>query len=180
MKNIDISKLYKFRDNKDLIWKLIINWNISVSFAFLSDFSVSKVFRDVINNIWNIISLNTKTKARIVSIIDELANNAIEHWSRKWDINKLRINIKKKKKWLTLHIEVEDTWKWKDPRNALEMENLKIKTLSKWFEKHSSIRWRGLFMIIINIVDELYFRDSSDWWLIVWIKKNLKYEENIM
>jgi hypothetical protein len=45
--------------------------------------------------------------------------------------------------------------------------------LEKWFRNHSSIRGRWLFMIIIKIMDELYFENSQKWWLIVWIKKDL-------
>ena len=41
------------------------------------------------------------------------------------------------------------------------MENEKLARVKKGFAHHASIRGRGLFLIIINIVDELYFKDAQ-------------------
>ena len=98
----------------------VIAWNINVSFSFVSDFMISRLFREIINNIGDLIWLNWRSKARIVSVIDELANNAIEHWSKKGDINKLRINIDKEYDGLVISIEVEDPGNWVSPKAIQE------------------------------------------------------------
>ncbi len=84
------------------------------------------------------------------------------------------ISIKKDELYYYFVIEVEDSWKWKYHKNSREMEILWEKKLKEWFKNHSSIRWRGLFLIIKNIVDDLYFKDSFTWWLIVGVKKKIK------
>jgi hypothetical protein len=86
----------------------------------------------------------------------------------------MRLDIKKDSNYYYINIEVEDSWKWKEHKNSLEMVNIwKIK-LKEWFTNNNSIRWRGLFLIIKNIVDDLYFTDSNTWWLIVWVNKKIK------
>ena len=72
-----------------------------------------------------------------------------------------------------VQIEVEDSGKWKDHKTALEMETLRAHQLRLWYTHHKSIRWRGLFMIIVHIVDRLYFRDTKEGWLVVGIKKKI-------
>jgi hypothetical protein len=88
------------------------------------------------------------------------------------------MRFKSQKKWneIFLNIEVEDAWDWEKNKNALEMDELRKQRLEKWFEEHKSIRWRWLFMIITKLVDELYFKDSATWWLIVWVNKELNLE----
>jgi hypothetical protein len=108
---------------------------------------------------------------KITLIIDELNNNAIEYWSKNWDINKLRFKAKKNNNTIELNIEVEDSWKWIKSKKAINMEELRVKRLKAWYSNHNSIRWRWLFLIILKLVDDLYFKDSESWGLIVWIKK---------
>ncbi len=177
MKENKSSELKDLSYKEMLLRNFVIAWNINVSFSFVSDFMISRLFREIINNIGDLIWLNWRSKARIVSVIDELANNAIEHWSKKGDINKLRINIDKEYDGLVISIEVEDTGNWVSPKKAFEMRNLRDMVLKRWFSWHKSIRWRGLFMIIINLVDDLYFNDSKEGGLVVWVKKKLSYED---
>ncbi len=179
MKTIHSGNLEKLSYKDMLMRNFIVAWGINVSFSFVSDFMISRLFREIINNIGDLIWLNTTCKARIVSVIDELANNAIEHWSKRGDINKLRISIEKEYDGLLLSIEVEDPGNWQSPKKAYEMRKLRDEVLKKWFSWHKSIRWRGLFMIIINLVDDLYFNDSAEGGLIVWVKKKLSYEDCI-
>jgi hypothetical protein len=68
---------------------------------------------------------------------------------------------------------VEDAWNWLKHKNALEMETLRAHQLRLWYWDHESIRWRWLFMIIVKSVDRLYFKDTKNGGLIVWIKKNV-------
>ena len=110
----------------------------------------------------------------MVLISDELNNNAIEYGTSTWWYNILRVQIEKKKKTCNLVLEVEDDWKWNNPKTALEMETLRAHQLKKWYLEHNSIRWRWLFLITVQIVDRLYFKNSANWGLIVWIKKEIK------
>jgi hypothetical protein len=41
------------------------------------------------------------------------------------------------------------------------MEEFKRIRIHENFKEHKSIRGRGLFLIIINIVDELYFKNTD-------------------
>jgi len=145
--------------------------NINLCFEFKSDFTNTKNIRDCVLNILDILWVSPIWQRRFVLIVDELNNNAIEYWSDKGSINHMYLKIKRYDDWININLEVEDNWNWKCSKTAREMEDLRNKKVSMWFDNHKSIRWRGLFMIITNLVDELYFKDSNKWWLIVWINK---------
>jgi hypothetical protein len=53
------------------------------------------------------------------------------------------------------------------------MEEYRDEREQEDFRYHTSIRGRGLFLIIIKIVDELYFRNTQKGGLIVGFKKDL-------
>jgi len=178
MDKIEVLGLYNITNRDKFILNFINNNSINIEFEYLSDFIHTKILRDYIKDICILMWLDSKNITRLILIIDEMNNNSIEYWSKKWDLNKLRVNITKKidknqKETFELIVEVEDSWKWSRPKKALEMETLRAHQLKLWYAQHSSIRWRGLFMIIVNLVDRLYFKDTSSWWLIVWIKKKI-------
>jgi anti-sigma regulatory factor (Ser/Thr protein kinase) len=118
--------------------------------------------------------LNKVLISRMTLIIDEMNNNAIEHGSSQWDINKFRFKCEPQDNGIFVCIEVEDSGKWGTAKKALDMETLRAHQLKLWYKWHNSIRWRWLFMIIVNLVDRVYFKDSKDGWLIVWIKKKYR------
>lgn len=175
MDKIEVWELYKITNKDKYILNLIKNWSINIEFEYLSDFVNTKILRDYVRDICFHIWLHEKDISRIILIIDELNNNAIEYWSNEWENNKLRIFIEKFENYFDLKIEVEDSWKWLKPKKAIDMETLRAHQLKLWYGWHESIRWRGLFMIIVNLVDRLYFKDSKNWWLIVWIKKKIYF-----
>jgi len=72
----------------------------------------------------------------------------------------------------SLKIEVEDNGNGKKPQNADSMKALQQTKVSEWFDNHDSIRGRWLFMIIFNLVDSLYFKDSETGGLIVGVEKD--------
>lgn len=110
----------------------------------------------------------------MVLIVDELNNNAIEYGSTPNEMNALEIYLEKlPQESFNIRISVEDTGTWEHAKTAQEMEQLRSERLEKWFKSHSSIRGRGLFMIISNLVDTLYFKDSDSHGLIVGIEKKL-------
>lgn len=165
MKEINIENNYE----KSLISPMILDNKLNVKFNYKSDFKSTKALRDFIEESLTLFNFEKKWISRIILISDELNNNAIEYWSSEWDMNSMILMID----WNNIIIEVTDTGNWKEAKTSKEMEDLRINRLNKWFDNHSSIRWRWLFMIITRLVDDLYFKDTKSWWLIVWIKKTL-------
>lgn len=175
MVSININNLPTPIDKDGFISKNIVEKNLDIEFIYGSDFSNAKTLRDIIEVIFRSIWLNNKDISRFILIVDELNNNAIEYGSEDFWENKLRVKLEHNCWYILINIEVEDNWKWVNAKKALDMETLRAHRLKKWYSAHDSIRWRGLFMIIVKSVDRLYFRDSEKWWLIVWIRKKISY-----
>lgn len=171
MHEINIDSLPKDFDKALFIKKNLKD--LDFCFSYASIFSNAKSLRDFIEIICNELKLPEKWISRLVLISDELNNNAIEYWSKDWEDNCMRINVSQKWSKINFVIETEDTWNWSHHRTSKQMEKLQDEKLKKWFIWHSSIRWRGLFMIIHKLVDKLYFKDSPKGGLIVWVKKEL-------
>lgn len=174
MISIDINSLPESFDKQKLISETMNNMNLDIEFIYCSHFKNTKILRDFIEVIWKQIGLVDSNMARFILVIDELNNNAIEYWSDECWKNKLRIKICNNWDSMDFVIEVEDNWKWKQHKTALEMETLRAHKLKLWYGNHESIRWRWLFMIIVKSVDRLYFKDTENWGLIVWIKKHIE------
>ena len=171
MKEIHISEIEHLDDKESFIKGLFSGENLDVCFHYESYFGKTQLLRDIIDMIAGVCWLDDKWRRRIVLIVDELNNNAIEYGSQEGDINKMKFSFKKDTH-TTLSIEVEDSWAGKQAKNANTMKLLQAEKMNVWFDNHASIRWRGLFMIIVNLVDDLYFKDSDRWWLVVWVKKS--------
>lgn len=153
----------------------ITSQTASLEFVYKSDFKNAKILRDCVEHILKSFELNQKDISRYILACDEMNNNAIEHGSKPGDTNVLRMKINKTNENIYLDIQVQDSWNGKTAKSAEQMNECKNKRSQIDFTKHNSIRWRGLFLIIVNIVDELYFQDAEKWWLIVWFKKDLSY-----
>jgi anti-sigma regulatory factor (Ser/Thr protein kinase) len=147
-----------------------------VEFLYRSDYGNTKTLRDFVEAIWDKLKLNLKLRAKIILIADELNNNAIEYGSSNGGINIMRIIVKKNIWKIDFQLEIEDNGKWKEHRTSLEMETMRAHQLKVWYFKHNSIRWRWLFLIVVNIADRLYFKNSQSGGLIVGIK--MRIEEN--
>lgn len=177
MKKIYLTEISE-KDDKSEIIKSLIKWEkLEVEFIFDSDFSFSKILRDFMEACGNVFFFPKKILSRLIIVSDELNNNAIEHGSDETWWNCFRLKIEKTWEKIFLNLEVEDNGKWKDSKKSEEMIDLKCQKLKKWFSEHNSIRWRWLFLITLQIVDELYFSDSEKWGLIVWIKKEFEIEK---
>lgn len=146
-----------------------------IEFVYESDFKNAKILRDCVEYILKSHNISSKDVSRYVLACDEMNNNAIEHGSKPGDTNTLRLHIQKSQSTITLDVQVEDSWNGTTAKTASQMEECKQKKAQVGFSNHTSIRWRGLFLIIINIVDELYFHDSQNGGLIVGFKKDLPY-----
>jgi len=166
--------------NKDFAWieSIIPEYDTDnkaeICISYISEFESAKTLRDCMWKICDDICIDFKWKSRLVLIIDELNNNAIEYGSKRGELNKMYVKIEKRDKEVNLIVEVEDTWNWEKAKTAEQMEELRSHKLSVGFDNHNSIRWRWLFLITERMVDQLYFQNSMNWWLIVWIKKLIK------
>jgi len=162
-----------FSYDKSLIDNLTIEDKTEISIDYISDFRSAKILRDIVSKILKKIWVDLIWEKRLILVVDELNNNAIEYWTKANDYNNLYICIEKNNKKINIKIEVSDKWNWKLPKKAKEMEELRRYKKQLWFENHNSIRWRWLFLIIEKLVNKLYFKDSKDWWLTVGIIKEL-------
>jgi hypothetical protein len=177
MKNINISNLITKEERQYIIESTFDKKWLDITIEYPAIFRSAKVLRDFIVDIADFFHFKWTWKSRLTLIADELNNNWIEYWSIEWDINKMIIKIITINDELELILEVEDTWKWKEAKTAKEMILKRNTKKLLWFNKNNWIRWRGLFMIIEKLVDELYFRDSEKWGLIVWIRKKIEIEK---
>ncbi len=173
MKEVAIQELASSQNMKELLGSYQENGVFHVTFSFESNFVNAKVIRDAIDGICSIMWLDSKWKTRIVLIVDELTNNAIEYGSSDDDTNKLEIYIAQDEQSIDIKISVQDSGNGAQAKTAQEMEQVRKERLEKWFKNHSSIRGRGLFMIIQNLVDALEFRDNDPQGLIVEVTKKL-------
>lgn len=173
MDTIYIDKLSTGHNKLDIINSLFIDWKINVEFIYKSIFKNTKDLRDFVDTICYVLNFSNNLKSRIILIADELNNNAIEYWSSEGSLNHLRISSENID-WVNhFNLEVEDNWKGKASKNALDMETMRAHKLRLWYFWHNSIRWRWLFLIIVKLVERLYFKNSVNWGLIVWVKMKI-------
>ena len=166
-----------FSYDTDFLEKLNMKEKSEICFNYISDFRSAKIIREFISDLSFKLWINKIWESRLMLIVDELNNNAIEYWSIEGESNKIRVKFSIYEWSINLIIEVEDSWNWKKHKTSKEMILIRNKKKLNWFFKNTWIRWRGLFMIIEKLVDRLYFKDSSDWWLIVWIEKKLEIKK---
>ncbi len=179
MEIINIDTFPDSLDKKDFLIKHIDKDMLDLEFQYKSDFSNTKILREFIESIFSVFNIKDLWKSRFVLISDELNNNAIEYGTKSLDLNKMKILISKNDEWILINLEVIDSWNWEKAKTSKEMDDLRLERLDRGFDNHKWIRWRGLFQIIHKIVDNLYFRDSSPVWLIVWVNKQLKFENDL-
>jgi len=154
--------------------KLCLENKLEVTFKYISDFKSTWLLRNYVSELCSMCGLDKTWISRITLVTDELNNNAIEYWSKAWEYNKMIFKLKKDWEYKNIEIIVEDTWNWKWHKTASEMEKLREQKLKNWFDDHNSIRWRGLFLIIEKLADELVFEDSDSWGLRVIVRKKIK------
>lgn len=172
MVKINIDEIDNLFDKNKFIKENFINDSIEISFSYKSHFFNSKILRDFLDTILSYFNIPAEWKIRMVLIVDEMNNNAIEYWSIEWEVNFLRVKIYKKWDIFYINLEVEDTWHWLSSKKSYMMKELEKQSLNR--VENKSIRWRWLFVIIKKLVDNLYFEDSNSGWLIVWIEKEIK------
>jgi len=174
MSQIDISNI----DYQDLIEYIDTNIydfkNFDLSIYFKSDYSQSKIIRSLMLYILDKNNVTVPWKGRFSLISDELVNNSIEYWSMPLDKNIFILSFKTESNTSNINIEVHDTWKWAYAKKSYEMEEIRNQKEAEGFDWYLWKRWRWLFQLIKNIVDEIYFKDKEWGGLIVWINKKLE------
>lgn len=106
--------------------------------------------------------MEKKQTSRIILICDELNNNAIEYGSAPHSKNVMRVCTVENDGEILLKIEVEDSGDGVSPKTALDMETMRAHKLKLGYEKHNSIRGRGLFLITVQIAERLYFKNTKN------------------
>lgn len=144
--------------------------SIKIHIPASSTFSLS--VRDIIGAlIKNETLFSQKWKHRMQLMVDELVNNAIEHWSSKNDHVKLLITFYNNH---DVEIVVEDNWTGQIKVGAQELsERIRINR-QKMLDNPASnktIRWRWLAMIILNWSDNFSYKNNSNGWLIASLYK---------
>lgn len=164
-------------DSTELIASLCLEDSIEIKISYLSDFRSAKVLRELVDTICKNYWVNPRWRTRLVLIIDELNNNAIEYGSKTGESN-VFVLILKKDNQDSFYVEsyVSDTWNGAHSKTSQDMEDLRLLHKNKDFSNHNSIRGRGLFLIISQLVDTLYFKDNDNWWLTVGIQKSLEVD----
>ncbi len=170
MDKIYIDKLSKWHNKLDIIKSLFKDDSLNIELIYKSKFENTKDLRDFVDSVCLFLKFSDKLRSRIVLISDELNNNAIEYWSSQDAFNSLRISTEIIEWVVNFNLEVEDNGQWKAPKKALDMETMRAHKLKLGYFNHDSIRWRWLFLIIVKLVDRLYFKNSKEGWLIAWVK----------
>lgn len=83
-------------DRTAAISNICRNSSIDIVISYESDFRNAKILRELTDDICREFGVTPKWRTRIVLIIDELNNNAIEYGSRHLDINTLHIQVERK------------------------------------------------------------------------------------
>jgi len=166
-----------FSLNNSFLEDLSNKKDTEIEISFISDFKSAKILRNFISDLSDSLKIDPIWKSRLILIADELNNNAIEYWSKLWEINTFKTIINFNQESFKLYLEVLDTWNWKGHKTAKDMILLRTTKKLKWFHKNNWIRWRWLFMIIEKLVDRLYFKDSDKWGLVVWIEKEFEIKK---
>lgn len=126
MKQIHITDLDGDLQIKEQLQSFIDDSNVfDVAFMFASSFTNAKTLRDIVDAICAIMGLDSKWKTRMVLIVDELNNNAIEYGSAQNDTNTLSIYVAKNDKDFDIKISVQDAGTGKHPKTAQEMSDLR-------------------------------------------------------
>lgn len=151
-------------------------WNFELTITYLADYAQSKMIRDGILYLFEKNNINVPWKNRFALISDELVNNSIEYGSLPLDKNHVYVLFSHapEESVLKVMIEVSDTGRGTEAKTSQEMEEIRKLRELQGFDSYLGKRGRGLFQLITNLVDELYFRDSNGGGLIVGVRKELE------
>ncbi|PIE85468.1 hypothetical protein CSA08_01780 [Candidatus Gracilibacteria bacterium] len=176
MKTLDISKIPSDFDKLKYVADSINNSSIEICFIYASDFRNSVILRSFVGIICDSLGIEGKWKSRLILIIDELNNNAVEYGSKSDEVNSMRFSIITDVNGdVNINVEVEDTGASNLSKKASEMVRLRENKGKGKKVRSNPIRGRGLFVIIEQLVDKLYFRDSKNGGLVVGVNKKIRF-----
>lgn len=132
------------------------------------------MIRDLVLYLFEKNSINVPWKGRFALVSDELVNNSIEYGSLPLDKNEFHITFTTADNILTINIEVSDTGRGPEAKTSSQMTELRHIKESSGFNNYLEKRGRGLFQMVTNLVDDLYFRDNPTGGLVVGITKKLE------
>lgn len=174
MLQIDISHL-EYSELLEFVEKHIIDFgNFDLEIIFKADYNQSKIIRDIILVFFMKNSITVPWKNRFALISDELVNNSIEYGSLPLDKNRFTIHFRTNNNMLGIHLEVCDTGRGAESKTSEEMEDIKNIKEAVSFDGYLGKRGRGLFQLVTNLVDELYFKDNPTGGLIVGVRKQIE------
>jgi anti-sigma regulatory factor (Ser/Thr protein kinase) len=108
MKYFLLDDIIKKQEEESFISSLFEGKNISVSIIYNSIYSNTKFLREFVYKITKNAQIDSKWRTRLVLIIDELNNNAIEYGSKQNDENLLQIEISTLDNIVDITISVKD------------------------------------------------------------------------
>jgi anti-sigma regulatory factor (Ser/Thr protein kinase) len=109
MEKINLLEIGDIPNKYTYLLSYIHSNNLDIEFLYVSEFRSAKILRDFVDVICRHFKIDEITISRFILIVDELNNNAIEHGSKKGDINKLRFKIFHENGFQNVQIEVEDS-----------------------------------------------------------------------
>jgi hypothetical protein len=125
MLQIDISHL-EYSELIDFIDNNISDFgNFDLELIFKSDYTQSKIIRDLILFLFQKNNIEVPWKNRFALISDELVNNSIEYGSLPFDKNYFTIHFQTLSNILTINMEVCDTGKGIASKKSHELEELR-------------------------------------------------------
>lgn len=143
MKKFYLHEISEENQREDLITSLCKSDSIEISISYHSDFRNAKILREFVDSLCKAYGVNPKWRTRLVLIIDELNNNAIEYGSKKDDENFLCLKLLKQDDIkLSVEASVLDQGTGEHAKNSQAMEELRKKHENKDFSTHNSIRGR--------------------------------------
>jgi len=172
---VDLHTLWDIEIDESRLCEYCTDDSIHLEISYNSDFRNAVFLRKIADFICKHYWVHPKWRTRIVLIVDELNNNAIEYGTLKWGSNLFEFQLVKNTCWnIDIRISVTDAWNGLHAKNAGNMKELRDQHNSKDFSKHHSIRGRGLFLIISRLVDSLEFEDVDKKGLKVIVTKSLQ------
>jgi hypothetical protein len=79
MKDLSLKDFSSENEKELLIDSLCKSEGIDISIVYCSDFKSAKLLREIVDDLCKKCGINTRWRSRLVLIIDELNNNAIEY-----------------------------------------------------------------------------------------------------
>jgi len=161
MKQLDLDTISLNSGGEDLLSTLLQDDEIHICISYISAFTSAKLLREFVDEVCKIYSISPKWRTRLVLIIDELNNNAIEYGSKQGENNLLELHLQKDVGKTVFIASVTDTGHGDHAKTSQQMEEIREANEKEDFSKHSSIRGRGLFLIISRLVDSLKFYNTD-------------------